>query len=124
MNERSPTHRAPFRKRFLSSGTLIHLMCIIGASVILILRAEDFFATGRLSPFPGAVLRLAERILMISTPLWYMAFPPTVPERADLLVRGEDGLMRPRPRDEKADSARNMVSLVMWDVLVALLCTS
>ena len=61
---------------------------------------------------------------MISTPLWYMAFPPTVPERADLLVRGEDDLIRPRPRDEKADSAWNMVSLVIWDVLVALLCAS
>ena len=42
---------------------------------------------------------------MISTPL---IFPPTVPERANLLVRVEDGVMRPRPIDEKTDSKWNI----------------
>lgn len=124
VNERSCTHRAPFIKRFLTSGTLIHLVYVICAFVVLLLRARDWFVSGRLFPFPGAILRLAEWILMMSVPLWYLAFPPAVPERADLLVKAEDGLMRPRKRDEETESAWSVIVSIIWDASVIFLCSN
>jgi hypothetical protein len=124
VNERSRTHRAPFTKRFVSSGTLIHLIYVICASVVLLLRARDWFVSGRSFPFPGAILRLAEWIVMMSIPLWYLAFPPTVPERADLLVKAEDGLMRPRKKSGETESTWSVIASILWDALVVSLCAS
>lgn len=46
---------------------------------------------------------------MVSTPLLYMVFPPTVPEQADLLEVGEDGFTRPRARDEESECRLSMM---------------
>ena len=125
MKERSLQERRPFLKRFLSSGTSVHLFYVVGAAIPLGFRIREYFQsglTGKFFPFSGAILKLAESILMVSTPLWYMAFPPTVAERAELLETDESRVTRPKPRDEKADYTWSTAFSATWDVLVVLLC--
>ena len=125
MKERSLQERRPFLKRFLSSGTSSHLCYVIGATIPLGFRIREYLhsgSTGRIFPFSGAILKLAESILMVSTPLWYMAFPPTVAERTELLETDENRVTRPKPRDESADYMWSNAFSAMWDVLVLFSC--
>ena len=125
MKERSLRERRPFLKRFLTSGTSIHLCYVVGAAIPLGFRIREYLhsgSSGKFFPFSGAILKLAESIIMVSTPLWYMAFPPTVAERADLLETDENRVTRPKPRDEKANYMWSTAFSAMWDVLVVLLC--
>lgn len=79
------------------------------------LKTRDF-------PFPGALLQLAESILMVSTPLLYMAFPPTEPEVAALLEKGEDGFVRPKAREESSGFNWSMMITGLWDLAVLSCC--
>jgi hypothetical protein len=44
----------------------------------------------------GAAVRLVECLYKVSVPLRYMAFPPSVPERRELLEKDALGVYRPR----------------------------
>ncbi len=61
---------------------------------------------------------------MVSTPLLYMAFPPTVPEQAELLEVDEHGLTRPKARDGETDYKLSMAAAILWDIAVVLLCVN
>lgn len=103
----------------------MHLTYVMISIVPLYLRLRELCQSGskgHLFPFPGALLQLAECVLMVSTPLWYMAFPPTVPELADLVEKDKDGLTRPKARDCEPDFKWAMMSGVLWDVAVVSLC--
>lgn len=125
LKERSRIHRRPFTERFLSSGTTMHLMYVIVGIVTLYLRFCQLYQSGakdHLFPIPGALLQLAECVLMVSTPLWYMAFPPTVPELADLIEKREDGLTRPKAKDWSPGFKWAMMGGLLWDIAVVSLC--
>ena len=105
LKERSRIHRRPFVQRFLSSGTTIHLIYVLIGATCLYLQFKEYDQfradghDGHGFPFAGAIFHLAECVAMVSTPLWYMVNPPTVPEMSDLLEEGEGGLARPKARD-------------------------
>lgn len=127
LKERSRIHRRPFTERFLSSGTTMHLIyVVIGIACVCLRLREDYQSrpANHAFPFAGALLQLLECVVMVSTPLWYMAFPPTVPELTDLLVEGEDGLMRPRARDRDPEYISSMMLALFWDIVVVLLCVN
>ncbi len=125
LKERSHIYRQPFMKRFLTSGTIMHLVYVAIGLVPLYLRFLQFFhsgSKGHVFPLPGALLQLVECVWMVATPLLYMAFPPTVPEQADLVEVDEDGLTRPKPRDGTTDYTLSMAAAILWDIAVVLLC--
>ena len=72
-----------------------------------------------LFPFTGPIMLLVQTTLMSCLPLVYMLFPPTVPERDDLMEVDSDGLSRPKERQEAEPS--NTVHLAeIVEVLVIL----
>lgn len=125
LKERSRTHRRPFRERVLSSGTTMHLIYFLIGMACLLLRLRKDYQSGPEShvfPFTGALFQLAECVAMVSTPLVYMAFPPTVPELTELLVEGEDGLTRPKTVEEDLEYIPSMMLAFFWDIVLLLLC--
>lgn len=127
LKERSRIHRRPFTQRFLSSGTTMHFIYVVMGVTCLYLRVrKDDLARGEGYgfPFAGALFQWAECVVMVSTPLWYMAFPPTVPELKDILEEGEDGLTRPRTRVREPNYVSNMMWAARWDVVLLALCVS
>lgn len=54
----------------------------------------------------GVVVRLLECIFKASVPLRYMAFPPTVPERRELMQQDSLGVFRPKCKYNKIVSRR------------------
>lgn len=127
LKERSRIHRRPFKERFLTSGTTMHLIYVLIGMTCLYLRLREDYQSGPEShafPYAGALFQLLECVVMVSTPLLYMAFPPTVPELTDLLVEGEDGLTRPKTSDEDQGFMPNMMLAVFWDIVLLLLCVN
>lgn len=85
----------------------IYFSYIIFASIPLGLRflaltspdpAESSGSSVLFFPFIGALLKLLDAILKAAVPLWYMLYPPTVPEREELMETDEKGLRRPKNR--------------------------
>lgn len=85
MNERSRIHRKSLRSRILSSGLTLHFIYVVSAMVVLFLRVQNYVGgshgdglSGSSFPLPGAILGFTETVFAVPTPLWYMAFTPTV----------------------------------------------
>ncbi|KAF7510767.1 hypothetical protein GJ744_005867 [Endocarpon pusillum] len=106
-NERSVLRRKPLPYRLLTLDMLIYFSYIIFASIPLGLRflaltspdpAESSGSGILFFPFIGALLKLLDAILKAAVPLWYMLYPPTVPERGELMETDEKGLRRPKNR--------------------------
>ncbi|KAL9099995.1 MAG: hypothetical protein Q9163_004576 [Psora crenata] len=105
-NERSATSRQSLPQRILNPDIILHALYVIFATMPIILRVVMYYRNvsapdraGSWPPFfplPGALIRLIQCIHHASVPVHYMLFPPTVPERKDLLVKAPDGLNRPK----------------------------
>ena len=67
-------------------------------------------------PFPGAMLKLLGCIWKVSVPLRYMASPPTVPERDELMEADGRGGRRPKKRGEQEEGGGGDVTnaTVSW----------
>ena len=102
VNERS-RHRKPLPYRFLSLDLTMYFIYIIYTSGPLLCRPFGYTSpsepsSGSLFPFPSALVKLLECIGGALVPLHYMLFPPTVPERRELVEEDEQGVMRPKKR--------------------------
>ncbi|KAI9043143.1 uncharacterized protein KD926_004326 [Aspergillus affinis] len=86
INERSATHRKPLWTRLLNSMILI----------------------------PAVVVFLFSSVMKLSIPVQYMAWPPTVPERRQLLNKDVDGAYR-APEVKKKNKCANGKYLIMFD---------
>ena len=81
---------------------------------------------GSLFLTPGALLGLLECARHAAVPVIYMAFPPTMPLRNDLMEVDEQGAQRPRRETQKAkrkSSADN--GMTWWDaaeVMIIYMC--
>ncbi|XRM40849.1 hypothetical protein ABZX51_004154 [Aspergillus tubingensis] len=111
INERSARHRKPFWTRVCTPMILMYVVWLSYAMVPVIwrswfcaTRAERSVEGTLISPSPGAVVFLFSAIMKLSVPVRYMAQPPTVPERRQLLSKDTDGVYRPskfhRPSDK------------------------
>ena len=70
-----------------------------------------------ISPLIGVQLCLVHCIYGVSRPLLYMIFPPTVPEREDLVEKACQGINRP-----KMSAIRGLkVENTFWDIVVDLI---
>ena len=83
----------------LSTDMIVRVLYVVFAALPILLRTIRFFSSNRSIPFfplTGALLKLIQCIYHASIPVYYMLHPPTVPERAELLVKGPDGVNRPK----------------------------
>ncbi|KAL9103484.1 MAG: hypothetical protein Q9163_001480 [Psora crenata] len=99
-DERSLIHRKPLPSRLYSYDMLMYTLYITHASIPLILHFHASTSVSHpsaaLSPFPGAMVKLASSILKVTVPLRYMLWPPTVPQRDKLLEEDGRGVRRPK----------------------------
>lgn len=66
-------------------------------------------------PFPGAMLKLLDAVAKAAVPLWYMLYPPTVPDREQLIEPDEhDGVRRPRKRTKAVQPGRGRDMAWPW----------
>ena len=123
-NQRSAIRRQPLPWRMLSADIILHAVYVLFASMPILLRVIWYLDSDRsrtFFPLTGALLKLVQAIYHASVPVCYMLFPPTVPEREELLVKGHDGLRRPRIKVEH--NLRPDNSLKWYDVLdIAIIC--
>lgn len=104
-NERSATKRQGWLARVSAPNIIMHtifacLLSTIAFQAVYLglsqkLQAKDNFSS---SLFTGAVLRAIEMVTSAGVPVLYMLFPPTVPERQELLKTDHDGINRPRAK--------------------------
>lgn len=92
VNERSHLHRTPLPWRLFTPDLALYFIYILYASIALILRLH---ATPKF-PFIGALFKLLEAAIKTCVPLQYMLFPPTAPDRDDLLYVDKEGVRRPK----------------------------
>ena len=127
-NERSYRHRKRLPYRLLSPDMLMYTIYAIYASMPIFLRliayshykgaAQSFF------PFPGAMIKLLGCIWKVLIPVRYMMWPPTVPERNEMVEEDEMGVKRPRKGWEKdaVGSGIWWTSLSVCEICVIWLC--
>ena len=105
-DERSRRFRKPLIKRLLTSEMLTFSAYLIYglAPLLLCLRIERTEeTTGQVSlarttrfPLAGPVVKLLDCVCAVSLPLRYMIFPPTVPEREELMEPDQAQVRRPK----------------------------
>lgn len=92
VNERSRLHRTPLPWRLFTPDIALYFIYLLYASIPLLLRLH---ATPKF-PFLGALFKLLETACRTCVPLLYMLFPPTAPDRDDLLYVDKEGVRRPK----------------------------
>jgi len=114
-NERSAKLRATFYDRVFTSHLAFHGFYVIYAATPLIL----FLIASLSSPHSslshlqiGPAVRLLSLMVGSAAPLWYMAFPPTVPDWQKLTVLDATGVRRPRRKKASNDEPLDGFSAV------------
>ena len=129
-NERSRLRRQALPWRVMSPDMLMFALYILYASLPLLAWFQPNNTLGtsgtdlRLFPFPGLWVKLLRSISNVSVPLRYMIWPPTVPERADLLEEDEDGVKRPRKAWDRSGGGNEAwwIGTVIVEVWIILWC--
>jgi hypothetical protein len=89
----------------LSSGSMVaYFAYTVGVLAALGSVGRNGIGMGR--QCTGAVVRLVECLYKVSVPLRYMAFPPSVPERRELMAKDASGVYRPKRKYSLEVSAR------------------
>ena len=127
-NERSRRHRKRLPYRLFSLDMLMYTSYAIYASIPIVLRLVAYTqyidAPRSLFLFPGAMIKLLGCIWKVLVPVRYMIWPPTVPERDELVEEDEMGVKKPR-KDWEKDAVGNGIwwtSLSACELCVIWLC--
>jgi hypothetical protein len=122
--ERYPARRKPLLDRMLNPIVICYAIVFLLASLML-----GSFATfivyrhlvdnaARTYMHTGAALRLLDIVLATLVPLRYMVFPPSLPDRRELLVKGTDGVYRSRRKHwNKRDGGSNVKLLLQIAII-------
>ena len=128
VNERSRRHRKRLPYRVFSPDMLMYTIYAIYASIPIVLRLVAYTqyndAARSLFPFPGAMIKLLTCIWKVLVPVRYMIWPPTVPDRNELVEDDGMGVKRPR-NDWEKDVVGNGIwwtSLSACELCVIWLC--
>lgn len=116
MNERSQHLRAPFWQRVFTRSLALPAVYIIYTALPLLFFINSLLHSIRTdtelpSLQPGPVLMLLGFLMGSSTPLWYMAFPPTVPDWQQLTEPDGHGVRRPKYKGASDDERSNRLSI-------------
>lgn len=109
----------------LSLDMIIHMLYALFAAMPILLPTVQFFSNPSSKntpsfPLTGALLKLIQCIYHASVPLYYMLFPPTVPERGELLVKDADDVNRPKMKELRPDNGLRWNDVL--DILVIYFC--
>ena len=112
----------------LSIDMIIHMLYALFAAMPILLPTVRFFSKPISKNIPsfaltGALVKLIQCIYHASVPVYYMLFPPTVPERGELLVKDANDVNRPKMRAAQEPRPDNGLK---WndvlDILVIYFC--
>lgn len=101
VNERSDRLRRPLRNRLLTPEALISFLYTSCATFSVALYLRNSHARTACPPpgscfMTGVLVWLLECIFKMSIPLRYMIWPPSIPDRKELLEKDEFGISRPK----------------------------
>ncbi|KAL8784923.1 MAG: hypothetical protein Q9213_003665 [Squamulea squamosa] len=102
INERSARRRSPLLTRLMSLPIPLHILYALFASSALVLRLLSRNPVIQqvdpvsLLPLAGPLVKLTQCIFKALVPVRYMLFPPTIPERDELVEEDEHGVRRPK----------------------------
>ena len=105
-NERSKFRVSLFR-RVTSPHIAMYFLYTALASTALGLQFSNRRGTD-FRMFPGPVIKLVECIVATLVPVSYMIFPPTMPDREDMLEICIDGARRPIQRERKPENGLSL----------------
>ena len=87
----------------------MYIAYAIYASTALLLRflayenPDSSSGSASLFPFLGAIIKLLKCIWMATVPVRYMLYPPTAPDREELMEMDEAKVRRPKKREVNAE---------------------
>lgn len=116
MNERSQHLRAPFLQRMLTRGLALPTVYVTYTALPFLFYVNSLQHSIRNSiqlpslP-PGPTLALLGFLMGSLTPLWYMAFPPTVPDWRQLTEVDSKGIRRPKHKGASDHERSNKVCI-------------
>jgi len=115
VNERSQ-HRASFWQRMFTQGLALPTVFVTYTALPFLLYINSLLHSVRTgielpSLPPGPTLVLLGFFLSSSTPLWYMAFPPTVPDWRQLTELDANGVRRPKNKGASDDERSNWMGI-------------
>ena len=126
--ERSRHRRKPLPYRLLSPDMFLYTLYATYASmpiVVCFIMYANREGTAQPSIlFPGAMVKLLGCVWKVLVPVRYMIWPPTVPERADLVREDDKGVKRPKKGWDKnvVDNGIWWTSLRVCEICIIWLC--
>lgn len=96
----------------LTGAALVSFAMFVARQHVMIRSARMYMHT-------GAALRLLDIILAALVPLRYMVFPPSLPDRQDLLVKDSHGVYRSQKKEwTRRDGGSNTKLLLQIAIIV------
>ena len=123
-NERS-LNRKPLLHRLLSPDIIWYILCVLYTTVPLLFCGLGDKG-GSLFLLSGATIKLLECARYAAVPVIYMAFPPTMPIRTELVEIDEKGVQRPKRWARETNNNNEGDHAVAWsdlaEVLIVFMC--
>ena len=128
INERSTKRRKSLPWRLLSLDMILRISYIFLMTPIVLTRmvqqAQGDYTSHFLQPLIGPLLRLVQCISSVSIPVLYMLFPPTLPERDQLIEKDRQGINRPRKSAVRGLKVDNNIWDTVFELGIILTCGS
>lgn len=125
-DERYPARRKPLLDRMLNL-TMICYAAFFVLTITVLFSFATFVAhqhlvlnVARSYMHTGAALRLLDIVLAALVPLRYMVFPPSLPDRRELLVKDEHGVYRSRKKHWTKRDGGSRVKLLLQITIIGL----
>ena len=115
-NERSRS-RTPLLRRLLSPDMIWYAFCVLYTAIPLLLRVVGDPGDS-VFPLSGALIKLLECARYAAVPVVYMAFPPAMPARTELVEVDKDGVQRPKKGTQEVNESDEGDYGVTWSDLV------
>lgn len=114
-NERSEKLRSKFLERFCTWNLAFYHFYVVYAAAPFAVLLTVLFRTPQITTAQlpiGPAMKLFVLLAGSALPLWYMAFPPTVPEWQDLTALDHDGIRRPKKHDTFSETQLHSFSSI------------
>lgn len=125
-DERYPARRKPLPQRILNPTMLCYAGYAFIASVVLssfslfVAHQHLIIDAKRMHMQTGAALRLLDSILAALVPLQYMIWPPSLPDRRELLIKDEYGVYRSAKKEWRKREGGSQLKLWLQIAIIGL----
>lgn len=125
-DERYPARRKPLFKRILNPTMVCYACYFLVASVTLtsfflfVVRQHSIVDGTRVHMYTGAALRLLDSVFAAFVPLQYMIWPPSLPDRRELLEKDEYGVYRSKKKEWRKRDGGSQLKLWLQLAIIGL----